>query len=125
MKYVQTDGAPAAIGPYSQAIRSGDFLFCSGQIALEPASGEMVGGSAADQARQVLANLGAVLDAGGASLQTVVKTTIFLDDMADFAAVNEVYAAAFGDHRPARATVEAAALPKGALVEIDAIARRR
>ena len=125
MKYVQTDGAPAAIGPYSQAVRSGDFLFCSGQIALEPASGEMVGGSAADQARQVLANLGAVLDAGGASLQTVVKTTIFLDDMADFAAVNEVYAAAFGDHRPARATVEAAALPKGALVEIDAIARRR
>ena len=125
MEYVQTDGAPAAIGPYSQAVRSGDFLFCSGQIALDPASGEMVGESAADQARRVLVNLGAVLEAGGASLQTVVKTTIFLDDMADFAAVNEVYAAAFGEHRPARATVEAAALPKGALVEIDAIARRR
>jgi len=123
--YVQTDGAPAAIGPYSQAVRSGDFLFCSGQIALDPRSGEMVGESAADQARRVLVNLAAVLEAGGASLQTVVKTTIFLDDMADFAAVNEVYAEAFGDHRPARATVEAAALPKGALVEIEAIARRR
>ena len=125
MDYVQTDGAPAAIGPYSQAVRSGDFLFCSGQIALDPRSGEMVGESAADQARRVLVNLAAVLEAGGASLQTVVKTTIFLDDMADFAAVNEVYAEAFGDHRPARATVEAAALPKGALVEIEAIARRR
>ena len=125
MEYVQTDGAPAAIGPYSQAVRSGDFLFCSGQIALDPRSGEMVGENAADQARQVLANLGAVLDAGGADLQTVVKTTIFLEDMADFAAVNEVYAEAFGDHRPARATVEAAGLPKGALVEIEAIARRR
>ena len=85
----------------------------------------MVGETAADQARQVLANLGAVLDAGGADLQTVVKTTIFLEDMADFAAVNEVYAEAFGDHRPARATVEAAGLPKGALVEIEAIAGRR
>ena len=125
MEYVQTDRAPAAIGPYSQAVRSGDFLFCSGQIALDPRSGEMVGENAADQARQALANLGAVLDAGGADLQTVVKTTIFLEDMADFAAVNEVYAEAFGDHRPARATVEAAGLPKGALVEIEAIARRR
>ncbi len=125
MEYVQTDGAPAAIGPYSQAVGSGDFLFCSGQIALDPQSGEMVGESAADQARQVLANLGAVLDAGGASLQTVVKTTIFLRDMADFAAVNEVYAEAIRDHRPARSTVEAAALPKGALVEIEAIAGRR
>ena len=125
MEYVQTDGAPAAIGPYSQAVGSGDFLFCSGQIALDPRSGEMVGESAADQARQVLANLGAVLDAGGAGLRTVVKTTIFLGDMADFAAVNEVYAEAFRDHRPARATVEAAALPKGALVEIEAIAGRR
>jgi 2-iminobutanoate/2-iminopropanoate deaminase len=125
VEYVQTDGAPAAIGPYSQAVGSGDFLFCSGQIALDPRSGEMVGESAADQARQVLANLGAVLDAGGASLQTVVNTTIFLRDMADFAAVNEVYAEAFRDHRPARATVEAAALPKGALVEIEAIAGRR
>ena len=125
MEYVQTDRAPAAIGPYSQAVRSGDFLFCSGQIALDPRSGEMVGENAADQARQVLANLGAVLDAGGADFQTVVKTTIFLEDMADFAAVNEVYAEAFGDHRPARATVEAAGLPKGALVEIEAIARRR
>ena len=124
MDFVQTEGAPAAIGPYSQAVASGEWLFCSGQIALDPGTGAIVGKDAAAQARQALENLAAVLDAGGSGLGHVVKTTIFLADMNDFAAVNEVYARAFGDHRPARATVAVAALPKGALVEIDATARR-
>lgn len=119
---VQTDAAPKAIGPYSQAIRAGSFLFSSGQIALDPATGEMVGDTAAAQAEQVLTNLRAVLEAGGSGLDRVVKTTIFLADMGDFAQVNEVYARHFGDHRPARATVAVAALPKGALVEIEAVA---
>ncbi|MHC4342311.1 MAG: RidA family protein [Planctomycetota bacterium] len=123
MDYVQTDGAPAAIGPYSQAMECDGWLFCSGQIALDPESGDVVGETAAEQAQQVLSNLGAVLVAGGASLGNVLKTTIYLADMGDFAAVNEVYASAFGDHRPARATVEVARLPKDVLVEIDAIAR--
>jgi len=122
MDLVKTDQAPAAIGPYSQAVASGGFLFCSGQIALDPKTGELVGTTAAEQALRVLANLKAVLEAGGSELGRVIKTTIFLADMADFAAVNEVYAAAFGDHRPARATVAVKALPKGALVEIDAVA---
>lgn len=123
MRTIATEAAPAAIGPYSQAVRSGDLLFCSGQIALDPATGAMVGDDAPAQARQVLKNLAAVLAAGGASCADVVKTTIYLAAMDDFAAVNEVYAEAFGDHRPARATVAAAGLPKGALVEIDAVAR--
>jgi 2-iminobutanoate/2-iminopropanoate deaminase len=122
MKYIQTDQAPAAIGPYSQAVVHGDLLFCSGQIPLDPATGDLVGETAAEQAKQVLTNLAAVLEAGGSGLGKVVKTTIFLQSMGDFAAVNEVYAAAFGDHRPARATVEVACLPKSVLVEIDAIA---
>jgi 2-iminobutanoate/2-iminopropanoate deaminase len=125
MEPIQTDGAPAAIGPYVQAVACDGFLFCSGQIALDPKSGEMIGDTAAAQARQVLGNLRAVLEAGGSGLDHVVKTTIFLADMADFAAVNEVYAEAFADHRPARATVAVAGLPKDALVEIEAIARRR
>ncbi|MHC4547213.1 MAG: Rid family detoxifying hydrolase [Planctomycetota bacterium] len=124
MDYIHTDAAPQAIGPYAQAVASGDLLFCSGQIALDPATGELSGTTAADQARRVLANLAAVLAAGGSGLEHVAKTTIYLARMDDFAAVNEVYAAAFGDHRPARATVEVSALPKGALVEVDAIARR-
>jgi 2-iminobutanoate/2-iminopropanoate deaminase len=123
MEPIQTDGAPAAIGPYSQAATAAGFLFCSGQIALDPATGEMVGSSAAEQARQVLANLSAVLAAGGCGWQDVLRTTIYLVDMADFAAVNEVYAEALGACRPARATVAVAALPKGARVEIDAVAR--
>ena len=122
MDFIQTENAPAAIGPYSQAVSCNGFLFCSGQIALDPATGEMVGGDAALQAAQVLKNLGAVLEAGGAGFGSVVKTTIFLSDMADFGVVNEAYAAAFGDHRPARATVAAHGLPLGALVEIEAIA---
>ena len=124
MDSIQTDGAPAAIGPYVQAVACDPFLFCSGQIALDPKSGEMVGYTAAAQARQVLSNLRAVLEAGGSGLDQVLKTTIFLADMADFAAVNEVYAEAFADHRPARATVAVSGLPKGALVEIEAVARR-
>jgi 2-iminobutanoate/2-iminopropanoate deaminase len=124
MQPIQTDGAPAAIGPYSQAVHAAGLLFCSGQIALDPASGEMTGGTAAEQAHRVLANLTAVLEAGGCGWEHVLKTTIYLVDMADFAAVNGVYAAALGAHRPARATVAVAALPKGALVEIDAVAAR-
>jgi 2-iminobutanoate/2-iminopropanoate deaminase len=125
LDYVATTGAPKAIGPYSQAVGAGDLLFCSGQIALDPASGELRGATVADQTRQALKNLAAVLQAGGSGLDLVVRTTVFLKDMADFAAMNEVYAQAFGLHRPSRSTVAAAALPRGALVEIDAIARRR
>lgn len=119
---IQTDEAPAAIGPYSQAVRCNGFLFCSGQIALDPASGQVVGGDVERQAEQVMKNLDAVLRAGGSSWGQVVKTTIFLASMDDFAAVNAVYANYLGGHRPARATVAAAGLPKGVLVEIEAVA---
>ncbi len=125
MEFVATNGAPQAIGPYSQAVGMGDLLFCSGQIALDPATGELKGSTAAEQARQVMKNLAAVLEAGGSGLDLVVRTTVFLKDMADFAAMNEVYGQAFGPHRPSRSTVAVAALPRNALVEIDAIARRR
>jgi 2-iminobutanoate/2-iminopropanoate deaminase len=119
---VHSPNAPAAIGPYSQAIKAGNLLFCSGQIALDPKTGQIVGGSAAEQAEQVMKNLAAVLTAGGASLAAVARTTIFLANMSDFAAVNEVYAKHFGSHKPARATVAVKDLPKGGLVEIDCIA---
>jgi len=119
---VATDRAPAAIGPYSQAIQAGGMVYCSGQIALAPGGGALVGDDVATQARQVLANLTAVLEAAGSSLGRVVRTTVYLASMDDFPVVNEIYAEAFGDHRPARATVAARSLPKGALVEIDAIA---
>ena len=119
---VETDTAPGAIGPYSQAIKAGALVFCSGQIPIDPQSGAFVNGNAAEAAEQVLRNLTAVLAAGGAKLSDVVKTTVFLKDMSDFAAVNEVYARHFGDSRPARACVEVSELPRGALVEIDAIA---
>lgn len=124
LKMVNTDSAPKAVGPYSQAVRAGNFLFCSGQIPINPKTGtlELFGGSAADQARLVLSNLKAVLAAEGASTNDVVKTTIFLSNMEDFAKVNEVYASFFGDHRPARATVEVSRLPKDVSVEIEAIA---
>ncbi len=122
IKTVSTDNAPKAIGPYSQAVSANGLIFCSGQIALDPKSGNIVGATAAEQATQVMKNLAAVLEAGGSTLSQVVKTTIFLKNMADFAAVNEIYAKAMGDHRPARATIEAARLPKDALVEIDCIA---
>jgi 2-iminobutanoate/2-iminopropanoate deaminase len=120
---IQTNGAPAALGPYSQAIRSGDLVFCSGQIGLDPATAELVDGVEA-QAERALRNLQAVLDAAGLGLDDVVKTTIFLTDVADFAAVNAVYAKFMPEPPPARSTVGIAALPKGALVEIEAIARR-
>jgi len=120
---IATPRAPGAIGPYSQAIRAGNLLFCSGQIALDPVSGAVVGGDdVAAQTRQVLANLGAVLEAGGSSFGGVVKTTIYLADMNDFPVVNEVYAAHVGTPPPARATVQVARLPKDVRVEIDAIA---
>jgi len=124
MEPVSTPRAPKAIGPYVQAIADGDLLFCSGQIAIDPATGKLDGTDAAAQTRRVLANLRAVLEAGGARLDTVLKTTVFLADLKDFPAVNAAYAEAFGAHRPARATVQVAGLPMGALVEIDAIARR-
>lgn len=121
---VKTEEAPAPIGPYSQGIAAGGELFCSGQVALDPRTGELVAGDVSLQARQVLQNLGAVLTAGGMSYADVVKTTIFLVDMNDFAAVNEVYGRFFDAAKPARSTVAVAGLPKGARVEIDAIAKR-
>lgn len=124
MKRIETDGAPAAIGPYSQGIAVGELLYTAGQIPLDPATMAMVGSDVVEQTEQVLSNLAAVLQAGGSGLDRVVKTTVFLADMGDFAAMNEVYARHFGDHRPARSAVEAAALPKGALVEIEAVALR-
>jgi 2-iminobutanoate/2-iminopropanoate deaminase len=120
---VRTENAPHAIGPYSQAIKAGGLVFCSGQIPLDPKSGEMIGaGDVRAQAKQVMENLGAVLAAAGASFSSVVKTTIFLADLSDFGAVNEIYGGYFKEAPPARATVEVAGLPRGALVEIDAIA---
>ena len=119
---IHTDAAPAAIGPYSQAVKAGDLLFCSGQIPLDPATMEIVGQSAAEQCEQVMHNLQSVLEGAGASLDKVARTTIFLASMSDFAAVNEVYARRFGDHKPARACVAVKELPKAVLVEIDCIA---
>jgi 2-iminobutanoate/2-iminopropanoate deaminase len=119
---VSTTRAPAAIGPYSQAIRAGELVFCSGQIALDPASGQMVEGGVEAETKQVLENLGAVLEAGGASFATIVRTTIYLVDMGDFPLVNKLYGERFTGAPPARATVAVAALPRGAKVEIDAIA---
>ncbi len=122
MNIIATNKAPAAIGPYSQAIAANGFLFTSGQIALLPETGEMIGSTAAAQAQQCLVNLAHVLQAGGAAINTILKTTIFLTTMDDFAAVNEVYQQWLGDHRPARSTVAVAALPKNALVEIECVA---
>ncbi|MCC6465954.1 MAG: RidA family protein [Planctomycetes bacterium] len=119
---VKTDKAPAAIGPYSQAVIAGGFVFCSGQIALDPKTGQVVGETAGQQTVRVMANLLGVLEGAGCSIKDVVKTTIFLKSMNDFQEVNTAYAAALGDHRPARATVEVARLPKDVLVEIDAVA---
>jgi 2-iminobutanoate/2-iminopropanoate deaminase len=119
---VSTDSAPAAIGPYSQAVRAGDLLFCSGQIPLDPASGEIVKADVEGQARRCLENLSAVCEAAGTSLANAVRCTVYLSDMGDFARVNEAYAQFFeGDEPPARVAIAAAALPRGADVEIDAI----
>ena len=120
---IHTDGAPGALGPYSQAIVTDGWIFASGQIAIDPATGSLVDGDVSEQADQVLRNLAAVLDAAGGSLQTVVKTTVFLSDMGLFADMNEVYARHFGDHRPARATVAVGGLPQGVDVEIEMVAR--
>jgi len=119
---VTSPGAPAAIGPYSQAIAAGPFLFCSGQIPLDPSTGSVVEGGIAEQTRRVLENVGAVLAAGGASFDTVVKTTVFLADMAEFAAMNEVYGQFFTAPAPARSTVQAARLPRDVRVEIEVVA---
>ena len=119
---VSTERAPRAIGPYSQAVRSGNFLFASGQIPIDPATGEFVAGGITEQTEQVMRNVSAILEAAGAGLQQVVKTTVFLADMDDFTAMNEVYGRYFGEDPPARATVQAARLPRDARVEIEAIA---
>ena len=119
---IASSGAPKAIGPYSPAVRAGQLLFVSGQVPLDPATGQMVDGGIAEQTRRVLDNVGALLTAGGRSFADVVRTTIFLADMNDFAAVNEIYGQYFSEPYPARATVQVARLPKDARVEIDAIA---
>jgi len=119
---IHTAGAPAAVGPYSQAVRAGDYLFTAGQAALDPASGEIVGSDAAAQTEQVLRNLKAVLAAAGTDFGHVVKTSVFLQSMTDFAAMNAVYARHFPEPFPARTTVEVGALPKGGLVEIECVA---
>ena len=119
---ISTKHAPAAVGPYSQGVKVGNFVFTAGQIALDPANGKMVEGDVAAQTRQVMRNLQGVLEAAGTSLDKVVKTTVFLQDMGDFGAMNEVYAQHFGGQPPARSTVAVAGLPLGALVEIEAMA---
>jgi 2-iminobutanoate/2-iminopropanoate deaminase len=125
MKAVNSLSAPAAIGPYSQAIDAGDFVFLSGQVPIDPKTGELVGGDIAAQTDRALDNLGAVLEAAGLSFADVVKTTIYLLDLGDFQAVNGTYGKRFTNAPPARATVQVSGLPKGARVEIDAIAKKR
>ena len=120
-KIVHSDNAPAAIGPYSQGVVANGFLFTAGQIALDPATGQVVAGDVKAQTERVMANLGAVLSTVGATWKHVVKTTVFLHDMNDVPAVNEVYGRALGDARPARSTVQVSALPRGVLVEIEAV----
>jgi 2-iminobutanoate/2-iminopropanoate deaminase len=121
LKIVHTEQAPAAIGPYSQGVVANGFLFTAGQIAIDPATGQVVTGNVAAQTERVMANLAAVLATVGASWKDVVKTTVFLHDMNEFPAVNEVYGKALGDARPARSTVQVSALPRGVLVEIEAV----
>jgi 2-iminobutanoate/2-iminopropanoate deaminase len=120
--FVATPSAPRAIGPYSQATRAGSLLFTAGQVGFDPATGELVDGGITEQTERVLRNIRAILQAAGVDLSSVAKTTVYLVDMADFADMNTVYARAFGEHRPARSTVAVAALPRGARVEIDAVA---
>ena len=122
VRIVHTENAPAAIGPYSQAVVAGNFLFTAGQIAIDPATGQIVQGDVSAQTERVMHNLAAVLEQAGASWSDVVKTTVYLQDMADFPRVNEVYGRVMGDARPARSTVQVAGLPRGVLVEIDAVA---
>jgi len=122
MKSVATSNAPRAIGPYSQAVITGNLVFCSGQIPLDPKTMEIVGDTITEQTNRVFMNLAGLLEAAGSGLQKVVKTTVYLKDMSEFTAMNEEYARHFGDHRPARAAVEVARLPKDVRIEIDAIA---
>lgn len=118
---IHTESAPQAVGPYSQAVRAGDLVMCSGQIPLDPATGEILGRTPGEQATQCLSNLGAVAEAAGATLADAVRLTVYTTDLASFAEINEAYGAFFGEHPPARAAVGVVALPKGATVEIDAI----
>lgn len=122
MDYVSSEQAPKAIGPYSQAVKHDGILYTSGQIALDPATGNLVEGDFAAQARRVFENLKAVLAAGGSDFSRVLRATVFLQDMADFQTLNGIYAEYFGDHKPARTTIQVAGLPKGGMVEIDLIA---
>lgn len=122
MEIIATENAPGAIGPYSQAVKAGGMVFCSGQIPIDISTGEFVSQDVSEQTEQVLKNLSAVLEAAGSGLNKVVKTTVFLADMNDFAAMNEVYAKYFNENKPARATIQAARLPRDARVEIDCIA---
>jgi len=122
MEFIKTDKAPQAVGPYSQAVKVGNFLFISGQIAINPETGKLEGETVAEQTERVLKNIEAILREAGFSLKDVVKTTVYLKNICDFAQMNGVYAKFFGEHRPARATVEVSKLPLGALVEIEAIA---
>jgi len=119
---IQTEQAPAAIGPYSQAIRIGDFLYTSGQIALDPDSGIFLSGEIEEETEQTLKNISAILQAGGVNFENVIKTTVYLSDLNDFTRMNQVYEKYFSKNKPARACVQVAALPKGAKIEIDAIA---
>jgi len=119
---IQTEQAPAAIGPYSQAIRIGDFLYTSGQIALDPESGMFLSGEIEEETEQTLKNISAILQAGGVNFENVIKTTVYLSDLNDFTRMNQVYEKYFSKNKPARACVQVAALPKGAKIEIDAIA---
>lgn len=125
LEAVSTPGAPAAIGPYSQAVVCDGVVYTSGQIALDPQSGLLVSGGVEAETQRVFANLDAVLEAAGSQRALVLRCTVFLADLADFAAVNRIYGEYFGEHRPARSTVQVAALPRGARVEIDALARQR
>lgn len=122
MQFIATDGAPKAIGPYSQAVKLGGMLFTSGQIPLDPATGKLVEGDFETMARRVFANLEAVLTAAGGNFSNVLKTTVFLKNLSDFSALNTIYAEYFGDHKPARSTVAVAQLPLDSLIEIDLIA---
>lgn len=122
LEIIATDKAPAAIGPYSQAVKCGGMLFCSGQIALDPATGELVEGGIVRQCEQVMTNILAMLTAAGTDFNDVIKTTIYLVDMADFAAVNEIYGKCFPGQKPARSTVAVKSLPRGALLEIEVLA---
>ena len=124
MEFVRTDKAPKAVGPYSQAVVSGNFVFVSGQIPLDPETGKMVEGDIEEKTRRVLENVSAVLESAGLSLKNVVKVTVFITDLSNFEKVNKVYSEFFGDHKPARSFVEVSSLPKGAEIEIEVIAEK-